>query len=62
MLPPRDGRVVGLRFGLDGDHPWTLGQVAHVLVVSRERVRQIESKALKRLAALAGADEVRDAA
>ncbi|GAB4255076.1 MAG: hypothetical protein Kow00129_16020 [Thermoleophilia bacterium] len=48
-LPERERVVIVLRYGLDGDRPWTLGEIAALLKVSRERVRQIEAKALERL-------------
>jgi RNA polymerase primary sigma factor len=41
--------VIELRFGLGGDEPWTLSAVGHHLAITRERVRQIESRALARL-------------
>lgn len=48
-LPDREREVLMLRYGLDGDDPWTLGDIARYLEISRERVRQIEAKALDRL-------------
>jgi len=48
-LRPRDRQVVALRFGLDGEREHGLEQAAKVLGVSRERVRQIESRALRAL-------------
>ncbi len=49
MLPEREAGVVSLRFGLDGGQPKTLDEIGTVYGVSRERVRQIESKAMYRL-------------
>lgn len=48
-LKPREQQVLRLRFGFDGDHPHTLGEVAEYFGLTRERIRQIESKALKKL-------------
>jgi len=41
--------VIVLRFGLDGKEPLTLEQAGKVLGITRERVRQIEGKTLRRL-------------
>jgi RNA polymerase primary sigma factor len=38
-----------LRFGLDGDEPWTLSDVGKVINSTRERVRQIEARGLAKL-------------
>jgi RNA polymerase primary sigma factor len=48
-LPERERRVLQLRFGLDDDQPKTLREIGEILELSRERVRQIESRALNRL-------------
>ena len=48
-LPDRERRVLELRFGLDDDRPKTLREIGEILSLSRERVRQIESRALSRL-------------
>jgi RNA polymerase primary sigma factor len=48
-LNPRMRRVLALRFGLDGEHPQTLEQVGSGLGITRERVRQLESRALREL-------------
>ena len=48
-LNPRERRVVELRFGLADGHARTLSEVGDELQVSRERVRQIESDALRKL-------------
>jgi len=49
QLPPRDREVLRLRFGFDGDEELTLEEVGSRLNVSRERIRQIEERALGRL-------------
>lgn len=48
VLSPREQRVLELRFGKDG-RPWTLKQMGIELNLSRERIRQIEAKALRKL-------------
>lgn len=48
-LTDREREVVALRFGLDGDAPRTLEEVGQHFHVTRERVRQIELRALKKL-------------
>ncbi|MFF2557687.1 RNA polymerase sigma factor RpoD/SigA [Nocardia sp. NPDC058058] len=48
-LPEREAQVITLRYGLDGAEPRTLEEVGRLFGVSRERVRQIESKAMGRL-------------
>jgi RNA polymerase primary sigma factor len=48
-LSPRERRVVELRFGLDGDKLYTLSEIGTELGVTRERIRQIETKALRKL-------------
>lgn len=48
-LPPREARVVRLRFGLGHDRAYTLEEVGQKFGLTRERIRQIEGKALRRL-------------
>ncbi|ADD72606.1 DNA-directed RNA polymerase sigma subunit RpoD [Treponema pallidum subsp. pallidum] len=48
-LPAREHEVLRMRFGLDGDYSQTLEEVGLYFDVTRERIRQIEAKALKRL-------------
>jgi RNA polymerase primary sigma factor len=61
-LSYRDRRIVELRFGLDGDQPQTLDQVAKLFGLTRERTRQIEEAALRKLSTLAEAQALRNAA
>jgi RNA polymerase primary sigma factor len=48
-LAPRDAKVVRLYFGLDGGREHTLEEIGGMLGVTRERVRQLRDRALKRL-------------
>jgi RNA polymerase primary sigma factor len=48
-LSPREARIIRLRFGLDSDRPYTLEEVGQKFGLTRERIRQIEGKALRRL-------------
>lgn len=48
-LSDREAKVLRLRFGLDSDQPRTLEQVGQELGVTRERIRQIETKALRKM-------------
>jgi RNA polymerase primary sigma factor len=48
-LPPREARILRLRFGLENGKAYTLEEVGQKFGLTRERIRQIESKALRRL-------------
>jgi RNA polymerase primary sigma factor len=48
-LAPREARVIRLRFGLDNGRAYTLEEVGKKFGLTRERIRQIEGKALRRL-------------
>jgi RNA polymerase primary sigma factor len=48
-LPPREARILRLRFGLENGRTYTLEEVGQKFGLTRERIRQIEGKALRRL-------------
>jgi RNA polymerase primary sigma factor len=52
-LNPRMRYVLTLRFGLEGEHPKTLEEVGSLLGITRERVRQLEARALRELRSVA---------
>lgn len=60
VLAPRDRRVLTLYFGLEGSRPMTLQEIARELAVTRERVRQLRDRALKRLRESDTADVLRE--
>lgn len=51
LLSAREAEIIRLRFGLDGGMPKTLEQCASVFGVTRERIRQLEARALRKLQA-----------
>lgn len=59
-LSPREARILRLRFGLDDNHPNTLEEVGRKFGLTRERIRQIEGKALRRLRHPRRARQLRD--
>ena len=48
-LPERERKVLEMRYGIKDDEPMTLREIGEELELSRERVRQIEARALRRL-------------
>ena len=48
-LPERERDVVKLHYGVGTSHPWTLDEIGKRMGVTRERARQIESQAMRRL-------------
>jgi RNA polymerase primary sigma factor len=48
-LEPREGRVLRLYYGLDGNQPLTLEEIGQIFGLSRERIRQIKEHGLRRL-------------
>jgi RNA polymerase primary sigma factor len=61
-LPETERRVIRLRYGIDGQDPQPLRETGRRLGLSAERVRQLESKALKRLAMRRELEALRDVA
>ena len=59
-LPPRESRILRLRFGLEDGRYYTLEEVGAKFGLTRERIRQIESKALRRLRHPRRARQLRD--
>ncbi|MBO6212104.1 MULTISPECIES: sigma-70 family RNA polymerase sigma factor [Algoriella] len=48
-LTPREADLIRLYFGLNGEHPMTLEEIGETFDLTRERVRQIKEKAIRRL-------------
>jgi RNA polymerase primary sigma factor len=61
-LPDRERRVLELRYGLGVEEPTSLEEIGRSLDLTRERVRQIEAQALKRLAVCREIEALREAA
>ena len=59
LLSAREMRIIKLRFGLEGAGPYTLEQTGRLLGITRERVRQIQEKALMKLRHLKPIDELK---
>jgi RNA polymerase primary sigma factor len=59
QLPYRERLILELRYGLSGEQPHTLEEVGRRFGVTRERVRQIETRTLRRLAAAGENAELR---
>jgi RNA polymerase primary sigma factor len=49
QLNEREQKIIKLRFGLEGSEPLTLAEIGRLINVSRERVRQLEAKAIMKL-------------
>ena len=60
-LPQREREVIELRFGLVGGRARTLEEVGRAFNITRERVRQIENRTLKKLQTLPEAQQLREA-
>jgi len=60
-LPRREREVIEMRYGLTGKRPRTLDEVGRAFNITRERVRQIENRTLKKLQTLPEAQQLREA-
>lgn len=60
VLDEREKEIIKHRFGLEGEEPKTLNEVGDILGISRERVRQLENRALKKLRAVAMKKHLKD--
>ena len=60
-LPQREREVLEMRYGITGDRVRTLDEVGRAFNITRERVRQIESRTLKKLQAAPEAQQLREA-
>lgn len=59
-LPEREGSILRMRFGLDTGHPATLEEVGKAFQLTRERIRQIEGKALRQLKSPRRSNQLKD--
>jgi RNA polymerase primary sigma factor len=59
-LTEREARIIKLRFGLNGEGPCTLQETGRILGITRERVRQIQEKAIGKLRNFKVIDELKD--
>jgi RNA polymerase primary sigma factor len=60
-LPRREREVIEMRYGIIGGRPRTLEEVGRAFNITRERVRQIENRTLKKLQTLPEAQQLREA-
>lgn len=60
ILNERERDVIVRRYGLDGESPMTLEDIGKIYGITRERVRQIESKAMRKLGSRHVKDELKD--
>ena len=60
VLNPREEEIIRLRFGIGRDMPYTLEEIGRVMGLSRERVRQIEATALKKIQSAQACRDLRE--
>jgi RNA polymerase sigma factor (sigma-70 family) len=60
VLTPREEEIIRLRFGIGREMPYTLEEIGRVMGLSRERVRQIEATALKKVQQAEGSQDLRE--
>ncbi|NIV45880.1 MAG: sigma-70 family RNA polymerase sigma factor [Gammaproteobacteria bacterium] len=60
VLTAREEEIIRLRFGIGRDMPYTLEEIGRVMGLSRERVRQIEATALKKIQEAEGSQDLRE--
>jgi len=60
VLTRREEEIIRLRFGIGRDMPYTLEEIGRVMGLSRERVRQIEATALKKVQQAQGSSDLRE--
>lgn len=58
-MDPREARIIRARYGLDGNAPMTLEEIGREMGITRERVRQLESLAMKKLRTSVTASSIR---
>ncbi len=58
-MDPREARIIRARYGLDGNTPMTLEEIGREMGITRERVRQLESLAMKKLRTSVSASSIR---
>ena len=61
VLPRREREVIEMRYGIVGGRSRTLEEVGRAFNITRERVRQIENRTLKKLQTLPDAQQLREA-
>lgn len=59
-LSPREQKILDIRFGLSHGVAHTLEEVGQVFGVTRERIRQIEARALDRIREIKGIEKIKD--